>query len=206
MSGARLTASALLQTTLTPPQEAVAVALRTSLLLPVDDLLVVGRAFLNPNVSRSGLDRCLRRSGCAPRQADARIAPQGVSGQHHGPVRRCERDDGVQSLEIAVQRQELRRYALGQAPSALIVEDDGVRVGQTREIRQGAEVATRAAMQDDDGLRIGRPFKGRHVKSDLGDLSRWQRAVFGHQGSHRVVTAHRYEEDDDKGDQTGNSA
>lgn len=52
-----------LQTTLTPAQEAVAVALRTSLLLPLDDLLAVVREFLNPHVSRSGLDRCLRRHG-----------------------------------------------------------------------------------------------------------------------------------------------
>ncbi len=52
-----------LQTTLTPAQEAVAVALRTTLLLPLDDLLAVAREFLNPHVSRSGLDRCLRRHG-----------------------------------------------------------------------------------------------------------------------------------------------
>src|SRR6056297_1258940 len=52
-----------LQTTLTPAQEAVAVALRRTLLLPLDDLLAVVREFLNPNVSRSGLDRCLRRHG-----------------------------------------------------------------------------------------------------------------------------------------------
>ena len=43
-----------LQTTLTPPQEAV--ALRKTLLLPLDDLLAVVREFLNPHVSRSGLD------------------------------------------------------------------------------------------------------------------------------------------------------
>ena len=52
-----------LQTTLSPAQEAVAVALRTTLLLPLDDLLAVVREFLNPHVSRSGLDRCLRRHG-----------------------------------------------------------------------------------------------------------------------------------------------
>jgi len=52
-----------LQTTLTPAQEAVAVALRTTLLVSLDDLLAVVREFLNPNVSRSGLDRCLRRHG-----------------------------------------------------------------------------------------------------------------------------------------------
>jgi predicted transposase YbfD/YdcC len=52
-----------LQTTLSPAQESVAVALRKTLLVPLDDLLAVVREFLNPNVSRSGLDRCLRRHG-----------------------------------------------------------------------------------------------------------------------------------------------
>jgi len=52
-----------LQTTLTPSQEAVAVALRKTLLVSIDDLLAVVREFLNPEVSRSGLDRCLRRHG-----------------------------------------------------------------------------------------------------------------------------------------------
>ena len=50
-----------LQTTLTRPQEAVAVVLRKTLLVPLDDLLAVVQEFLNPGVSRSGLDRCLRR-------------------------------------------------------------------------------------------------------------------------------------------------
>ncbi len=39
------------------------VSLRKTLLVPLDDLLAVVREFLNPNVSRSGLDRCLRRHG-----------------------------------------------------------------------------------------------------------------------------------------------
>lgn len=50
-----------LQTTLTPAQECIAVELRKILRLGLDDLLVVVREFLNPAVSRSGLDRCLRR-------------------------------------------------------------------------------------------------------------------------------------------------
>ena len=58
-----------LQTTLTPAQEALAVALRRALLLPLDDLLAVVREFLNPHVSRSGLDRCLRRHGVGNLQA-----------------------------------------------------------------------------------------------------------------------------------------
>ena len=34
-----------------------------TLLVSLDDLLAVVREFLNPDVSRSGLDRCLRRHG-----------------------------------------------------------------------------------------------------------------------------------------------
>jgi transposase InsO family protein len=44
-------------------QEAVVLALRESLLLPLDDLLAVTHEFINPEVSRSGLSRCLRRHG-----------------------------------------------------------------------------------------------------------------------------------------------
>lgn len=52
-----------LATTLTPDQEAIVVTLRTTLLLPTDDLLAITREFINPAVSRSGLGRCLRRHG-----------------------------------------------------------------------------------------------------------------------------------------------
>jgi transposase InsO family protein len=72
----------ILHTTLSPAQEAVVVALRESLLLPLDDLLVVTREFVNPAVSRSGLDRCLRRHGVSdlkallPKEEDERPAPK----------------------------------------------------------------------------------------------------------------------------------
>ncbi|QND88230.1 Uncharacterized protein ChrSV_0771 [Chromobacterium vaccinii] len=52
-----------LQTTLTLAQERIAVELRKILKLGLDDLLVVIREYLNSAVSRSGLDRCLRRHG-----------------------------------------------------------------------------------------------------------------------------------------------
>ncbi|NMH17562.1 IS481 family transposase, partial [Tepidiphilus sp. B18-69] len=39
------------------------VELRKTLRLPLDDLLAVVRELITPNVSRSGLDRCLRRHG-----------------------------------------------------------------------------------------------------------------------------------------------
>ncbi len=50
-------------TTLTEAQEQVVVAIRELLLLPLDDLLVVVREFIEPCLSRSALDRCLRRHG-----------------------------------------------------------------------------------------------------------------------------------------------
>ncbi|ABK43882.1 putative transcriptional regulator, fis family [Magnetococcus marinus MC-1] len=65
-----------LQTTLSPEQEAIAVELRQTFLLPLDDLLVVMREFVNPDVSRSGLDRCLRRHGVS-RLRDLIPQPEG---------------------------------------------------------------------------------------------------------------------------------
>ena len=57
------------QTTLSVAREAVVVALRRLLLLPLDDILAVTRAFLNPDVARSGLDRWLRRHGVSNLEA-----------------------------------------------------------------------------------------------------------------------------------------
>jgi transposase InsO family protein len=65
-----------LSTTLTPAQEAVVVELRRTLLLPLDDLLVVTREFVNAQVSRSGLDRCLRRHGVAQLR-ELLVVPEG---------------------------------------------------------------------------------------------------------------------------------
>ena len=50
-----------LATTLSAGQELLVVELRRTLLLPLDGLLAMTRKFINPDVSRSGLDRCLRR-------------------------------------------------------------------------------------------------------------------------------------------------
>ncbi|BCX82342.1 transposase, IS481 family [Methylomarinovum caldicuralii] len=49
--------------TLTPQQEAIVVCLRETLLLPLDDLLAVVHRFIHPKMSRSALDRLLRRHG-----------------------------------------------------------------------------------------------------------------------------------------------
>ena len=52
-----------LQTTLNTAQEELVIYLRTQLLLPLDDLLAVIREFIEPAMSRSALDRLLRRRG-----------------------------------------------------------------------------------------------------------------------------------------------
>ncbi|WP_028484082.1 IS481 family transposase [Thioalkalivibrio sp. ALE17] len=52
-----------LHTTLTPEQEAIVVQVREVALLSLDDLLIVAREFLNPELSRAALARCLRRHG-----------------------------------------------------------------------------------------------------------------------------------------------
>lgn len=50
-------------TPMPPETEVVLVELRKLFLLPVDDLLRLARDFLDPNLSRSALQRCLRRNG-----------------------------------------------------------------------------------------------------------------------------------------------
>lgn len=52
-----------LQTTLNAGQEEIVVYLRTQLRLSLDDLLAVVREFIEPAMSRSALDRLLRRRG-----------------------------------------------------------------------------------------------------------------------------------------------
>ena len=52
-----------LNTTLSRGQEIIVCELRKTLLLSLDDLLVVTREFINPKASRSALDRLLRREG-----------------------------------------------------------------------------------------------------------------------------------------------
>ena len=52
-----------LNTTLSMEQEYAVVQLRTRLKLSLDELLAVCKEFINPNTSRAGLQRCLKRHG-----------------------------------------------------------------------------------------------------------------------------------------------
>lgn len=66
-----------LRKTLNDGQEALVLYLRTTLLLPLDDLLAVVREFIAPEMSRSALDRMLRRHGVSklPKEPEAEPAP-----------------------------------------------------------------------------------------------------------------------------------
>jgi len=54
-------------TTLSPVEERLAVELRTSLGLPLDDIVEVLRRCVNPRLSRSAIHRCLKRHGVSAR-------------------------------------------------------------------------------------------------------------------------------------------
>ena len=56
-----------LQSTLSPAQESVVLAIRETLWLSLDDLLAVAREFIHPDLSRSALHRCLKRHGVSTR-------------------------------------------------------------------------------------------------------------------------------------------
>lgn len=73
-----------LRATLSPLEEEIVVELRKSLLLPLDDLLVVVREFIQPAMSRSALDRCLRRHGVS-RLAD--LIPRSDEEQDSKPAK-----------------------------------------------------------------------------------------------------------------------
>lgn len=66
-----------LQTTLNAGQEEIVVYLRTHLRLSLDDLLAVVREFIEPAMSRSALDRLLRRRG-VNRLPEPEVAPNPV--------------------------------------------------------------------------------------------------------------------------------
>jgi transposase len=54
-----------LHTTLSATQEAIVLSMRQSLNLPLDDLLYITRQYINPDVSRSGIARLLKRESMA---------------------------------------------------------------------------------------------------------------------------------------------
>ena len=69
-------------TRLSPDPETLVVERRPTRFLPLDDRLAVTRAFIQPQVSRSGLDRCRGRHGVA--NLHARMAAAEAQAQETG--------------------------------------------------------------------------------------------------------------------------
>jgi len=69
-----------LRTTLSEAQEHIVIELRKTLLLTLDDLFVVTRKYLNQNVSRAGLHRCLQRHGVSNLHAMKKALEENSSG------------------------------------------------------------------------------------------------------------------------------
>jgi len=67
-------------------EEAIAVELRTRLLLSLDDILEVMRRCLRPDISRSALHRCLQRHGVSQPPHEAKPAAQRFAPQPFGYV------------------------------------------------------------------------------------------------------------------------
>jgi len=88
-----------LNTTLSEAQEYVVVELRTRLLLSLDELLAVSKQFINVNVSRAGLQRCLKRHGVS-RLAD-------MQGNIEGSGDSCDAD-AEQSPTVQVQIEDTK--------------------------------------------------------------------------------------------------
>ena len=88
-----------LSTTLSPAQEAIVVELRRLLLLPLDDLLVITREFVNAQASRSALDRCLRRHG-VNNLRELQAAASGEPAQAAPPKRFKDYEPGFVHVDI----------------------------------------------------------------------------------------------------------
>ncbi|KGJ89833.1 transcriptional regulator [Colwellia psychrerythraea] len=88
-----------LNTTLSEAQEYVVVELRTRLLLSLDELLAVSKQFINVNVSRAGLQRCLKRHGVS------RLTDMQDSGEMHDA-------DSVSAETVAVAIEDTKENKL----------------------------------------------------------------------------------------------
>jgi hypothetical protein len=94
-----------LNTTLSEAQEYVVVELRTRLLLSLDELLAVCKQFINTNVSRAGLQRCLKRHGVS-RLADMQGS---LDGNNEGSGDNCDAD-AEQSPTVQVQLEDTQAH------------------------------------------------------------------------------------------------
>ena len=136
-----------LSTTLNPAQELLAVELRRTLLLPLDDLLAVLHEFINPDVSRSGLDRCMRWHGASDIKS---LQPQieGRANPYLDPDRSHHIEGGEKPEELRHDEGQCRRAEFHQRS-----EDDANRSPFAKGHERSTAPDTR--LGNSNGLRAG---------------------------------------------------
>lgn len=113
-----------LNTTLSEAQEYVVIELRTRLLLSLDELLAVCRQFINPNVSRAGLQRCLKRHGVS------KLADMQSSGELH------DADNPIQvRLEDKQENQQLVSDISPEAMRAVLNRSRNINVDEVVQVK-----------------------------------------------------------------------
>lgn len=145
-----------LQTTLNEGQEELVVYLRTQLLLPLDDLLAVVREFIEPAMSRSALDRLLRRRGISRlselKPTPAKPVPKGFKSYEPGFVH----------LDVKylpqMRDEDRRRYAF-------VAIDRATRWVFVRLMRDKSARSASAFLK---ALRAAAPFQLRTILTDNG--------------------------------------
>ena len=147
-----------LATILNPLQEFVVVELRKLLLLPLDDLLVVAREFVCPELSRSALDRCLRRHGVA------RLADLLPEAEDQPPLPKTFKDDEPGFVHVDVKY--LPRMPDEAEHRYLLAAIDRASRWVYFEIQPDKTAATAAAFLK--RLRAKAPFRIRTVLTDNG--------------------------------------
>jgi len=134
-----------LNTTLSPAQEYVVVELRTRLLLSLDELLVVCNQFINPNASRAGLQRCLKRHGVS-RLAD--MEDSGITSDADEPVQVAIEDTAKQKVLLSDVSPEAMREVLSLTENLDESEVVNVKVTQLPEF-QGEDRKRRLLIAND---------------------------------------------------------
>jgi len=134
-----------LNTTLSPAQEYVVVELRTRLLLSLDELLEVCKQFINPNASRSGLQRCLKRHGVS-KLAD--MEDSGVTSDADEPVQVAIEDRKKHKVLLSEVSPEAMREVLSLTDNLDECEVVNVKVTQLPEF-QGEERKRRLLVAND---------------------------------------------------------
>ena len=120
-----------LNTTLSEAQEYVVVELRTRLLLSLDELLAVCKQFINANVSRAGLQRCLKRHGVSRLSDMEECGITSDADVHKAVMFRCALEDTqAQARALSEINPSAMREVLNRSTS--LTEDEVVQVKVTQ--------------------------------------------------------------------------